>query len=130
MHSTANNAHQGQSVVVQPTERHVVAVDQSLLDVPGQQPVLPRQVVQVLLERLVLELDGLHDLQVPEQVRLVIVLDRERRLLHQVRYLRLVDLVQRLRVVVDRGGRRRRRSRRLVGPTRTFNYCDTERPTI
>lgn len=84
-------AHQGQRVVVKPTERHVFAVYQSPLDVPGQQSVLPRQVVQMLLERFVLEFDGLHDFQIPEQVRFVVVFDRERRLPHQVRDVGLIE---------------------------------------
>lgn len=94
---------------MQPTERHVFSGDQSPLNGTGQQVVLPRQVVQVLLERLILELHRLHDLQVAEQVRLVVVLDRERRLFHQVRYLRLIQLfdrphvVERLRDVQRRG---------------------------
>lgn len=115
--------YQGQRVVVQPTERHVLAGDQPPLDGAGQQAVLPRHVFQVLLERLVLELHRLHDLQVAEQVRLVVVLDRERRLLHQVRYLRLVQLFDRPHVVerlryVRRGrgpGRGRLPGRRLFG---------------
>jgi len=103
---------------VKPTERHVFAVNQSPFDVPGQQAVLPRQVVQMLLERLVLELDGLHDFQIFEQVRFVVVFDSERRLSHQIRDVRLVEFVQRFRVVHRHRRshvRRRRQCRRLLG---------------
>lgn len=117
---------------MQPTERHVFAVVQPVLDVPGQQTVFPRQIVQVLLERLVLEFHGLHDLQILEQVRLVVVLDRERRLFHQVRYVRLVELVQRLRVVESRQRQVRRRSLRgrLLGPAARTREMSTPRGHI
>lgn len=96
---------------MQSTERHVLAADQSFFDISGEQAVFPRQVVQMLLESFVLELDGLHDRQILEQVGLVVVLNRERRLFHQVRYVRLVEFFQRFRVVAVKRGRQKRRRR-------------------
>lgn len=109
---------------MQSAERRVFAVDESPLDVSGQQAVFPRQVFQVLLERFVLEFHGLHDSQVFEQVRFVVVVDRERRLLHQIRYVRLVELFQRFRTIqhhVRRG--RLRDGRRFFGAAENSVPC-------